>query len=168
MAGKGKTGKSKAALQPRAAAPVASPWDEMERWFDEFGRLGWLQPFGRRWPELAGGWAPFTASRLPKADILDRGKDIVVKAELPGVAREDVEVSLTDHSVTIKAHTKHEEKAAEGEYFRREMSYGEYQRTLELPETVDDEKARATFSNGVLELTIPKLDKTPKRTVRVE
>ena len=167
MAGKGKTGKGKAALQPRVAPSDVSPWDEMERWFDEFGRQGWLHPFGRRWPEFAGGWTPFTA-KLPKTDILDRDQDIVVKAELPGVAREDVEVTLTDHSVTIKAHTKHEEKEAEGEYFRREMSYGEYQRTLELPDIVDEEKAKATFRNGVLELTIPKLEQTPKRTVRVE
>lgn len=167
MAGKGKTGKDKAALQPRAATSVASPWDELERWFDEFGRHGWMHPFGRRWPEFAAGMAPFT-TRLPRTDILDREKDIVVRAELPGVAKEEVEVTLTDHSVMIKAHTKHEDKEAEGEYFRREMSYGGYQRTLELPDIVEDEKARATFKNGVLELTIPKLEKTPKRTVRVE
>lgn len=167
MAGKGKTGKGKAALQPRAAPSVVSPWDEMERWFDEIGRQGWLHPFGRRWPEFAAGMAPF-AAKLPKTDILEREKEIVVRAELPGVAREDVQVTLTDHSVTIKAYTKHEEKEAEGEYFRREMSFGEYQRTLELPDVVDDEKARATFRNGVLELTIPRLEKAPKRTVRVE
>lgn len=167
MAGKEKSGKSKAALQPRATPSFMSPWEEMERWFDEFGRQGWLHPFGRRWPEVAGGLASFTA-RLPKTDILDREKDIVVRAELPGVAKENVEVTLTDHSVTIKAHTKHEENEGEGEYFRREMSFGEYQRTLELPDIVDDEEAKATFRNGVLELTIPKLEKTPRRTVRVE
>lgn len=167
MAGKQKSGKSRAALQPRVTPSAMSPWDEMERWFDEVGRHGWLHPFGRRWPEVAAGFMPF-ATRMPKTDILDREKDIVVRAELPGVAKDDVEVTLTDQSVTIRAQTKHEEKEAEGEYVRREMSYGEYQRTLELPEIVDDEKAKATFKDGVLELTIPKLERSPRRTVRVE
>jgi len=155
------------AVEHRSTPSTMSPWDAMERWFDEFGRRGWPQLFNREWPGQMEGMMPFTGN-VPKVDVLDRENEVVVKAELPGVEKDDLEVTVTDHSVTIRAQTKHEEKEEEGEYYRREMSYGEYQRTLELPETVDDSEAKATFSNGVLELTLPKMEKTPRRTVRVD
>jgi len=154
------------ALDRRSTDTSVNPWNEMERWFDEFDRRGWLFPMVHMWPSR-GTAAPF-AGKTPKVDVLDREKELVVRAELPGVARDDLEVTVTGHTVTLKAQTAHEEKAEEGEYVRREMSYGRYQRTLELPQTVDEARARATFNDGVLELTLPKLEKTPQRTVRVE
>ena len=107
-------------------------------------------------------------NRAPKVDIIDRDTEIAVRAELPVVMKEDLDVTVTDDSVTVKAHTSHEEKEEKGEYYRREMSYGEYQRTLALPHTVDGEKARATFTDGVLELTLPKVEKTSRKKVKVE
>ncbi len=162
-----KTRNTEKTLQRRFAIPTMSPWNEMQRWVEEFGRHGWLHPMTSEWPLQLEGIAPFEG-KMPKVDVLDREAKVVVRAELPGVAKDDVEVTVTDHSVTVKAHTKHEEKEEEGEYFRREMSRGEYQRTLELPETVDGEKAKATFKDGVLELTVPKKEKITRRTVEVE
>jgi HSP20 family protein len=80
----------------------------------------------------------------------------------------NADVTVDEFNVTIRATTKHEEKKGEGEYYRREMSRGEYQRTLALPSTVDEEKAEAIFTDGVLELTLPKLEKTRRKTVKVE
>jgi HSP20 family protein len=154
------------ALDRRSTDTSLNPWNEMERWFDEFDRRGWLNPMTRLWP-LGTTVAPFEG-KTPKVDVLDRENEFVVRAELPGVRKDDLEVTVTDHTVALKAHTEHEEKEEEGEYVRREMSYGRYQRTLELPQTVDEAKAKATFTDGVLELTLPKLEKTPQRTVRVE
>jgi len=153
-------------LDRRSTDTSVNPWNEMERWFDEFDRRGWLFPMARMWPH-GSAVAPFEG-KTPKVDVLDREKEVVVRAELPGVTRDNLEVTVTDQTVTLKAQTEHEEKEEEGEYVHREMSYGQYQRTLELPQAVDEEQARATFNDGVLELTLPKLEKTPQKTVRVE
>jgi HSP20 family protein len=163
MTAKERTRKSERALQARPEKSLMTPWDEMERWFDEFGRRGWLYPFERVWPEVF----PFEG-KTPRVDILDRNKEMVVRAELPGVEKDDLDVSVTGHSVTIRAHTKHEEEKEEERYHRREMRYGEYRRTLELPETVDESRVKATFRNGILELVFPRMEKTQQRTVKVE
>ena len=163
MTDKEKTRKRERVLQATPEKSGLSPWDEMERWFDEFGRHGWLYPFGRAWPEVF----PFEG-KTPRVDILERETEVVVRAELPGVEKDDLDVRVTGHSVTIRAHTKHEEEKKEERYYRREMRYGEYQRTLELPESVDETKAKATFKNGILELVFPRMEKTLQRTVKVE
>jgi len=105
---------------------------------------------------------------MPKVDMIDRDGEIVVRAELPGVKKDDVEVTLSEHSVTIKAHTCREEKEEKDEYYRREMSRGDFQRTLTLPGGVDDAKTKAKFADGVLELTLPKMEKTSRRKVKVD
>jgi HSP20 family protein len=84
------------------------------------------------------------------------------------VKKDDLEVTLSEHTVTIGAHTTAEEKEEKGEYYRKEMSRGDFQRTLALPGGVDETRARASFADGVLELTLPKLEKTARRTVKVE
>lgn len=167
MVTKEKTRNREKAMQTRSKTPAMSPWDEMERWFDEFGRRGWLHPLRWEWPAGFEGVAPF-GSEAPTVDVIDRDTEVVVRAELPGVTKEDLDVTMTHDSVTIKAHKKHEEKEEKGEYYRQEMHYGEYQRTLGLPDTVDEGKAKATFENGILELTLPKKEQTQRRTIRVE
>jgi len=166
MAKKKDTRNEEKALKPRPAETVIGPWDEMERWLEGFGRRGWLRPGFWEWPEV-GSFAAFR-SALPKVDVVEREMEIVVRAELPGVAKNDLDVTVSDDRVTLKAHSRHEEKNEEGEYHRREMSYGEYQRTIALPQTVDGEKAKATFTDGVLELTLPKLEKGQRKKVKVE
>lgn len=106
---------------------------------------------------------------MPKVDLIDRETEIVVRAELPGVSKDDLEITLAEGTVTIEAHTTEEKKEEEeGKYYRREMSRGEFRRRVGLPAEVDEAKAKATFTDGILELTLPKLEKTPKRSVRVE
>jgi len=168
MTSREKTSDTEKALQRRPAAGGMGPWDEMERWFGEFGRRGWLHPVSWEWPRQMEAMMPFE-SRMPKVDVLDRESEVVIRAELPGVEKDDLDVTVSDHTVTISARTKHEEKTEEkGVYFRHEMSRGEYQRTLELPHAVDEDKAKATFTDGVLELTLPKTEKAPYKTVQIE
>jgi HSP20 family protein len=160
--------KGNRALQTPDTHRGLTPWDEMEHWFDEFGRRGWLHPLTWEWPRAMEAMAPFEG-RMPKVDLIDREEEIIVRAELPGITRNEVEVTLTEGSVTIEAHTeKEEKKEEEGKYYRREMSRGDFRRTLSLPAAVDEHKSKARFTDGILELTLPKLEKTPKRTIRVE
>ena len=91
-----------------------------------------------------------------------------MRAELPGVMKEDLDVTVSADCVTLKAHTGYGKKEEKGVYYRREMSYGEFQRTIALPHTVDGENATATFKDGMLEVTLPKAGKTSRNKVIVE
>lgn len=167
MATVDKTRNEEKTLQPRPASPMTNPWDEMEQLFNEFGRRGWMHPFSWSWPKEMAAMAPFEG-RTPKVDMVDRENEVVVRAELPGVKKDDLEVTLSEHTVTIEARTTREVKEEKEEYYRREMSRGDFQRTLALPAGVDEAKATATFADGVLELTLPKVEKTTKRKVKVD
>ena len=148
---------------------VPSPFGEMDHWFDDFFHPGWMHPCRQQWPN----WrdrdieSPIKG-RIPKVDVIDRDKEIVIHAELPGVNKDDLDVSLTENAVNIRASTKHEEKEEKGEYFRREMSRGEFQRTIPLPVNVDSENAKASFKDGIMELTLPKVKNSKRKTIKVE
>jgi len=104
---------------------------------------------------------------MPRVDIVDRDDELVVKAESPGVDKKDLDISVTDNAVTIKGSTSHEEKEEKGDYYRCEISSGAYSRTLVLPSEVEADKAKANFKDGVLELTLPKLKKAKRHTIKV-
>ena len=150
-------------IQRRSAAAI-SPWEEMDRFFDSAFPRGLLR-FGRwPWPE----WTPRIEAKLPAVDVIDRPDHILVRAEIPGAKKEDLNVSVSDNLVTISAATKYEEEKEEGEYYRREISRGEYSRSINLPVNVDSAEARAAFKDGILELTLPKIAPSKRRTVKVE
>jgi HSP20 family protein len=139
---------------------------EMERLFDRLG-FGWLRPY--RWREPF--WADLPThfeGRMPSIDVIDRDEEVIVRAELPGVDKKDLDVSMTDDAVTIKGSCRSEEKEEKGDYYRREVSTGTFSRTVTLPADVDGEKARTSFKDGLLELTLPKVKKTVRKTIKVE
>jgi HSP20 family protein len=144
-----------------------SPFDEMERLFDNFMRRGFMPTFGRDWPTWPDLRMPFE-QRTPRVDVIDRKDEVIVRAEVPGVDKKDLEVSLTDTTVTIKGSTKHEKTVEEGDYHRAEMTRGSFSRTVGLPGDVDGENAKATFKDGVMELTMPKRARSKRRTIKVE
>ena len=154
-------------IQKAQAAHPLNPFDEMERIFESRFPRGWLRPFQMEWPSWGEKMAPF-AGKTPSVDIIDRDNEIVVKAELPGVDKKDLEISVTKNTVTIKGTTSHEEKDEKGDYYRCEMSRGSYSRTLALPSDVDENKAKAQFKDGVLNLTLPKIEKAKRHNVKVE
>jgi HSP20 family protein len=92
----------------------------------------------------------------------------MLRAEVPGVEKKDIDVSVTGNSVTIKGETKREEKEEKGEYYRSEISRAAFSRTLALPAQVDPERANASFKDGVLEITLPKVEKAKRRTLKPE
>lgn len=153
--------------RPAESFPLSSR-DEFERLFDEFFGRNWVAPFFRHgfpsWPDME----PFFGGRTPRVDLIDRDRDIVVRAELPGVEKDGLEVSLSERSLTIRAATQQEKKEEKGHYYRREMSRGEFVRTLALPCEVEGDKAKASFKDGVLELSLPKVAASQRKTIKVE
>ena len=123
-----------------------------------------IRSFGRPW-RLVGfnadvGYVP--------VDLYETDEDVVVKASLPGVTPEDVEISVNDNTLTIQAETKQEEEKKEPHYFRHERIYGSFRRSLRLPVEVDAEKAEAVFEQGVLHLRLPKVAEARPKTIEVK
>lgn len=98
----------------------------------------------------------------PKVDIIQNETEIVVKADVPGVSKEDINVTVTEDAITIRGETKSDYEEKKANYFHAERFYGTYSRTLPLPTLVDREKATARFQDGVLTITIPKATKPGK------
>lgn len=97
----------------------------------------------------------------------DEADHIVVKAELPGLTKEDVEVDLTDSTLTIRGEKKREKEVKEKEYYRREREYGACSRSIALPAQVKTGEATAVFKEGVLEISLPKTDEAKQKAVKV-
>jgi HSP20 family protein len=148
---------SKGGTLERLPRPV---FGDVERLFDEF--------FGRRWPRpLAWERSLAELPSVPSVDVIDRDDEVVVRAEVPGYRKEDIEVSVSDSSLTIKGEMKTEEKEEKGDYYRCEISRGAFSRTVSLPAPVDDAKAKASMKDGVIELTLPKLEKAKRHTIAI-
>ncbi len=153
-------------LQKVQPARALSPFEEMDRMFDQFLRRGWMRPWRFEWPSFPELAMP--ELRIPKVDVVDRESEVVVRAEVPGVEKKDLDISIGEASVTIKGETRREEKEEKGEYYRCEISRGAFSRTVALPADVDGTKAKASFKEGMLELTIPKLEKAKRHSVKVD
>lgn len=139
-------------------------WErDMERMFDDF----WGRRMRPWWPER---WSlPAVLEISPPAiDLYEEKDDIVVKAELPGMDKDNIEVNLTDHTLTIKGEKKKEEEVKEENYYKSERSYGSFVRTLELPRDVHTEKVKASFKNGVLEVRLPKTEEAKAKEIKVK
>jgi HSP20 family protein len=127
--------------------------DEMDRWFDRMTRTaGWARPggfsrglFGSHARE--GMW-------LPRIEAFQKGDRFIVRADLPGVKKDDLEVNLTDDAITIQGERREEHQEEHEGYWRSEREYGQFHRTIPLPEGVIAESAQATFRDGVLEVAM--------------
>jgi HSP20 family protein len=98
----------------------------------------------------------------PAVDIIDREKEIVVKADLPGVDKNNIKIKVDPESISISGEIKKEKKEENETYYREERIYGKFSRVIPLPSEVDPEKAEAKFENGVLEITAPKVKPAKK------
>ena len=101
-------------------------------------------------------------------DLYEDENELVVKAELPELTKEDVEVSVSDSRLTIKGEKKKEEEIKEENYAYSERSYGAFTRSLDLPCEVEPDRIKASFKNGVLEIKLPKSEEAKKRSVAVK
>ena len=138
---------------------------DMESRFEDFFSTDWMHPSKWELPD----WAQMgqVELKVPKMDIVDRDDDVMVRADLPGVAKDDIDVSLTDNTVTVKGSTSKEKKEEDGDYYRCETMKGSFSRTMSLPSDVDGSKANSTFKDGVLEVVVPKLEKARRHSVEI-
>jgi HSP20 family protein len=153
--------------QPAPASRSLSPFAEMEQMFEQMLSSNWMRPFNWESPSHGRLAQPF-GGKMPRVDVIDRDDEIMVRAELPGVDKKDLDISLANNTVTIKGSSKQEQKEEKGDYYRCEISQGSFSRTLALPADVDTDKAKANFRDGLLELTLPKLKSAQKRSIKVE
>lgn len=158
------TEKGKGGLIPWRPFMEMARWErEMERTFgDFFGRR--LRPFlDERWgPEISFGIP------TPAVDLYEEKDEIVAKAELPGMTKDDIQINLIDGLLTIKGEKKKSEEVKEKDYYRSERAYGAFTRSLALPAEVNAEKVRATFKNGILEIHLPKTEEAKKKEIQVK
>ncbi len=134
---------------------MSDPFAEMRRMLDSF-RTNMDEMFGRMWPSPGG----MGSLRQPRVDVLDLGNALQVVADMPGVQKDDIEINLTPERLEIEAESKTETERTEEEYTYRERGYSSYRRVLDLPAEVLPDKAEAKFTNGVLEVTMPKKEPT--------
>lgn len=158
--------KAKAELRPAAPPRQLGRFEDLDRFFDQFLRRSWLRPWHLDWPSFPEFALP--ELKAPKVDVIDRDGEVVIKAEIPGVDKKDLDISVGDDSVTIKGETRKEEKEENGDYYRCEISRGSFSRTVALPAAVDGVKAAATFKDGILELTIPKVRAAKRHKIAVK
>lgn len=147
-------------------------FDELDNLFDDFLSRRWPRLFDWNMPmmgmERGSGGRGMMGRGVPKVDIVERDKEIEVQAELPGIKKEDLDVSINDQIMTIRATTQEEKSEGEGRYLRREMTRGEYQRTFSLPDYIDEDNAKATFKDGILCVTIPKMEKSQRKSIQIQ
>ncbi|MCC7203056.1 MAG: Hsp20/alpha crystallin family protein [Nitrospirae bacterium] len=152
----------------RGPSELARMAKEMEHMVeDSFGR-GWgfrSMPFMRRWQALkrAEEWAS-----APKLDVYEEGNDIIVKAEIVGMDKNEIEISLEGNILSLKGEKKKEEKVEDKDYTYSERYFGSFTRTIELPVEVQGDKVSANLRNGVLEIRLPKSEAAKKKEVKIK
>ncbi len=143
----------------RTSVPLFAWLDDVDRWFDTF-RRSFEERFG------GGALARWSDSeprvREPLVDQIDQGSEFVVRAELPGVAKEDIDLTVTKDGIEIRAETNRAREEKEKNYQYRERTYQALHRVLSFPEEVKADLAAATLKDGVLEVRVPKEEPTPE------
>lgn len=105
---------------------------------------------------------------LPSLDISEDKENIVIKVDLPGVKQNDIDISIHGNILTIKGERKREEESKDRNYHRIERFFGSFVRSLSLPQYVDTNKVKASYKDGVLEITIPKTEEAKPKQIKVE
>ena len=150
-------------------APWRRPFRGLTAWEGDFERM-MEDFFGRRLTGPSGWWPRGFGAAAPAIDVYEEKDEVVAKAELPGLEKNDIEVNVIDHQLTIKGEKKEEQETKEKNFYRAERAYGAFFRTVELPADVESDRAKASFKNGVLEIHIPKTEEARKKSkqVRIE
>jgi len=144
------------------------PWDEfreMERRMEEMmghSLLGARRPLSWwRTPSEELGWTP-------TVEMYEKGDNLVVKADLPGMKKEELDISVLGDTLTIKGERKAESEIKDEDYYRCELCYGKFSRSVALPAAVDAGKVEANYENGILEITLPKVEEAKPKKVEIK
>jgi len=129
----------------------------------EFDRL-----FKEAFTPLFGEGDISTRTWAPPVDIFETENDIVLKAELPGVDPKDVEVKVEDNTLYLKGERKFEKEVKDESYHRIERSYGSFARSFSLPNSINAEKVKGEYKDGLLTLTLPKREEAKPKTIKID
>jgi HSP20 family protein len=144
--------------RPRWGITPWRPFRDLEEWerrFDDlFGRPLWRLPVEER------GW-------MPAVDVFEKEDRFIVKAELPGMKEEDIDVSVVGDTLSIRGEKQTETEVKDEDYYRCERSYGSFYRSIPLPSNVDAGKIEASFEDGVLDVALPKSAKVKPKKIAV-
>lgn len=130
--------------------------EAMDRLFQE----SFVGPGRREWLAPAEGTLPL--------DMYQTEDSVVVKSAVPGVKPDDIDITISGNTLSISGETKEEEEVTEENYIRRERRHGSFSRSVVLPEGVDPDKAEATFDDGILTLTIPKVPEAKPKVIKIK
>jgi len=151
------------------------PWGSLERGWDPFRWLSTMQrEMNRMFEEAFGDFTgtsalePFSAREWsPAVEMFETKDDVVVRAELPGMKQSDIDVSVSDGTLTIRGERKHEDEVKRENYYRSERVYGAFRRSIPLPSGIDPNKIKATYQNGILEVRFPKPEETKPKQIKI-
>lgn len=141
--------------------------NEMDRLFSRFGGFGFGE-FGASEAQRGHEGRSRDSQWMLPLDVIETQDALRLKAALPGVDPQDVNIEVHDHILTLTAQRRHEEKSEEGSYQWIEQQYGTFSRSLSLPRSADSEKIEARYNNGMLELTIPKKESAKPRRIALQ
>jgi len=135
--------------------------EQMDRLFEDFG-------FGSSFGREFGGLSSIPSLWSPQVEAFERGNQLIVRADLPGLTKDDIDVNITDDAIVLQGERKQESEENDEGRYRSERFYGSFYRSIPLPEGVNADEAKATFRNGVLEITMPAPQQAEKRGRRLE
>ncbi|MEL7834750.1 Hsp20/alpha crystallin family protein [Fodinibius sp. Rm-B-1B1-1] len=141
-----------------SAAPVSNLRREMDRIFNE------LIPFSWRLDEPETGMSMWT----PITDMMETDNEYLLEVELPGLTKKDIQINCQDNVLSVEGERKHDKKEERPGYLRSERSYGAFKRSIILPTSILEDKVKATFKDGILKITVPKAEKSKRKTVPIE
>lgn len=139
-----------------------NPFSELRAMQEQMNRLldlAWSKEQGEEMRE--GVWQPLV-------DIYEDSESVVIKAELPGMEQKDIEVKIENNTLVLRGERKHDQEIQKENYHRIERFYGTFQRSFSLPQTVNQEKVKATCDKGVLTVILPKKEETKPKQITVE
>jgi HSP20 family protein len=136
-----------------------SPWAPLRDLEGQFNRL-----FG----ELARDYDLFERGWTPAVDVKENDQEYTLEADLPGLKKEEIDISVLDNVITLKGERKHETETKEKDYHRVERRYGSFARSFEIPGGFDADKISAHFDSGVLKVTLPKREDTKPKQIEVK
>jgi HSP20 family protein len=151
----------------RTGHPLFDLRNEIDTLFDRFFSSSPFAPFGSRFMEAQPLQQRFGGA-LPKVDVSENDREIQIVAELPGLKQEDINLNLQDDVLTVSGETRESREEKEKQYHLTERSYGRFERSFRLPDTVDRDKISARFENGLLTITLPKSEKSQQKAKRIE
>src|SRR5205823_2055399 len=150
-------------LERRGPARTENPFAMLDRFADEMDRVFGDFGFGRGWlPSRGNAQLRTSAMWAPDIEVSQRNNELVVRADLPGIKKDDVHIDVTDSDITISGERQQEQETDREGMYRSERTYGSFCRTIPLPEGAIADQAKASFRDGVLEITVP----APPQTTR--